>query len=437
MAPDRTFVIVGASLCGAKAAETLRDEGFDGRVVLIGDEADRPYERPPLSKTYLRGESTFDDAAVHALDYYEAHGIELCTVDHRDRRRPRRPPKWSSRQGSASATTGSCSRPARRRAVFRYPGRISPGSYYLRTVQDSELLHNARHLLGAGGRHRRGVDRCRGGRLGPPARCRRHDGRSRVASPSSGCWVQRSEASTGTCTRPTASKLRLGVGIESIGGTECVEEVRLSDGTVLPAGVVVAGVGVHAANRSGRGSRHRPGQRCRRPTSTSRRARRVSTPPGTSPTRFHPLYGRRIRLEHWSAALNQGPVGREEHAREPTPYDRTPYFYSDQYDLGMEYRGWAPEFDQVVFRGDPASGEFLAFWLQRSQVVAAMNANVWDQSEAIDALVGGAQRSTRRVSRIPTSSWRRWRSRAEAARFMCLVGAAASTEVGAGPSPTG
>jgi 3-phenylpropionate/trans-cinnamate dioxygenase ferredoxin reductase subunit len=102
---------------------------------------------------------------------------------------------------------------------------------------------------------------------------------------------------------------------------------------------------------------------------------------------LHPLYDRHIRLEHWSAALNQGPAAAKNMLGQPTPYDKTPYFFSDQYDLGMEYRGWAPEFDEVVFRGDPTSGEFLSFWLHRGRVAAAMNANVWDQSEAIDALV--------------------------------------------------
>jgi 3-phenylpropionate/trans-cinnamate dioxygenase ferredoxin reductase subunit len=102
---------------------------------------------------------------------------------------------------------------------------------------------------------------------------------------------------------------------------------------------------------------------------------------------FHPQYGTRIRLEHWSAALNQGPAAARAMLGQQVSYDRIPYFFSDQYDLGMEYRGWAPDFDQVVFRGDPAAGEFLCFWLRHGRVAAAMNANVWDAGDAIETIL--------------------------------------------------
>jgi 3-phenylpropionate/trans-cinnamate dioxygenase ferredoxin reductase component len=102
---------------------------------------------------------------------------------------------------------------------------------------------------------------------------------------------------------------------------------------------------------------------------------------------FHPRYRRHVRLEHWSAALHQGPVAAHNMLGHERSYDRTPYFYSDQYDLSMEYRGWAPVFDQVVLRGDVASGQFLAFWLHKREIVAAMNANVWDAGETIEHLV--------------------------------------------------
>jgi 3-phenylpropionate/trans-cinnamate dioxygenase ferredoxin reductase component len=102
---------------------------------------------------------------------------------------------------------------------------------------------------------------------------------------------------------------------------------------------------------------------------------------------FHPRYGTRIRLEHWSAALHQGPTAARCMLGRPESYDRIPYFFSDQYDLGMEYRGWAPSFERVVFRGDPASGEFLAFWIHEGRAVAAMNANVWDAGDAIESLL--------------------------------------------------
>ena len=99
------------------------------------------------------------------------------------------------------------------------------------------------------------------------------------------------------------------------------------------------------------------------------------------------MYGRRVRLEHWSAALNQGPVAAKNMLGETTVYDKVPYFFSDQYDFGMEYTGYAPNWDEVVFRGSPSGREFIAFWLHQGRVVAGMNANVWDVANTIESLV--------------------------------------------------
>jgi 3-phenylpropionate/trans-cinnamate dioxygenase ferredoxin reductase subunit len=101
----------------------------------------------------------------------------------------------------------------------------------------------------------------------------------------------------------------------------------------------------------------------------------------------HPLYGVRIRVEHWANALNQGPAAARNMLGRAEPYDRIPYFYSDQYDVGMEYAGHATAWDEVVFRGDPERREFVAFWLQDKRVVAGMNVNVWDVNEHIQELV--------------------------------------------------
>jgi 3-phenylpropionate/trans-cinnamate dioxygenase ferredoxin reductase subunit len=100
----------------------------------------------------------------------------------------------------------------------------------------------------------------------------------------------------------------------------------------------------------------------------------------------HPFFGERIRVEHWANALNQGPAAARS-MLEPLSYDRIPYFYSDQYDVGMEYSGYAPAWDQVVFRGDRAGGEFVAFWLRDGIVIAGMNVNVWDVNEHVQALI--------------------------------------------------
>jgi 3-phenylpropionate/trans-cinnamate dioxygenase ferredoxin reductase component len=102
---------------------------------------------------------------------------------------------------------------------------------------------------------------------------------------------------------------------------------------------------------------------------------------------WHPFFRRPVRVEHWANALHQGPAAARAMLGRPVSYDHIPYFFSDQYDVGMEYSGYAPHWDEVVFRGDPASGEFLAFWLHEGCVVAGMNVNVWDVNEHIQALV--------------------------------------------------
>jgi 3-phenylpropionate/trans-cinnamate dioxygenase ferredoxin reductase subunit len=180
--------------------------------------------------------------------------------------------------------------------------------------------------------------------------------------------------------------LRLGVGIESFGGAGRVEEVRLGDGSVLPAAAVVVGVGVapRIDLAAEAGLEIDNGVRTDAYLGTS--APQIYAA-GDVANAWHPFHETWIRLEHWSAALNQGPVAAKNMLGITTPYDKVPYFFSDQYELGMEYRGWAPTYEQVVFRGDPASGEFIAFWLGDGIVRAAMNANVWDQGDNLERLL--------------------------------------------------
>jgi 3-phenylpropionate/trans-cinnamate dioxygenase ferredoxin reductase subunit len=102
---------------------------------------------------------------------------------------------------------------------------------------------------------------------------------------------------------------------------------------------------------------------------------------------FHPFYGRKLRVEHWANALNQPATAARAMLGKPGAYDRLPYFFSDQYDIGMEYTGHAAEWDEVVFRGDRDAREFIAFWLRDGRVVAGMNVNVWDVTDAIKALI--------------------------------------------------
>jgi 3-phenylpropionate/trans-cinnamate dioxygenase ferredoxin reductase component len=385
---SESFVIVGASLAGAKAAETLRSDGFDGRVVLIGAEPVRPYERPPLSKTYLRGETSFDDAAVHGAGFYDEHGIELrtsTTVVSIDPVAAEVELTSGERVSYDRLLLATGAAPRR----LNVPGATLDGVLYLRSVTDSDAIRHAVTasvpvvVIGAGwiGAEVAASARQLGAEVSMvevasvPL--------ERVLGPEVGAVYAELHAEKGV-------RLHLGVGIESIGGAERVEEVRLTDGSVLPAGAVIVGVGVAPRTDLAAAA----GLTLDNGVVTDEYL--ASSAPGIYAAGdvanvFYRAYGTHIRLEHWSAALNQGPAAARNMLGLASAYDKVPYFFSDQYDLGMEYRGHAPTFDRVVIRGDTKGREFVAFWLHHGRVRAAMNANVWDQGESLEALVRADQ----------------------------------------------
>jgi 3-phenylpropionate/trans-cinnamate dioxygenase ferredoxin reductase component len=384
MASEQSFIIVGASLAGAKAAGTLRTEGFDGRLVLLGEEPVRPYERPPLSKGYLRGEEDFDAAAVHPARYYEDNDIELhasTTVTALDAKAAEVQLSTGQRLGYHRLLLATGAEPRR----LSVPGSDLDGVHYLRTVGDSDTIRRAitssvpMVVIGAG---------WIGAEVAASARQLGAD--VTVVDPLSVPLERVLGADVGRVYRDLHQehgvKLRLGVGLESIEGSRAVEAVRLTDRTVVQAGAVVVGVGVVPRTQLAEdaGLAVSNGVHCDQFLATSVPGIYAA---GDAANALHPLYGTHIRLEHWSAALNQGPAAARNMLGQEIPYDKTPYFYSDQYDFGMEYRGFAPTFDGVIFRGDRARRQFISFWMQGDTVAAAMNGNVWDQADAIDALV--------------------------------------------------
>ncbi len=384
MTDDRGFVIIGASLAGAKAAETLREEGFDGRITLIGEEPVRPYERPPLSKEYLQGKAEADVAFVHDPAYYDKHDIDLrlSTAVHGLEPAGREVVLASGeRIGYDAVLLATGARP-RRLAV---PGADLAGVHYLRTMADAERLRaaitgaNRVVVIGAG---------WIGCEVAASARQLGADVAvvelgwlplERVLGPELGAFYRDVHADQGV-------ELHFGAGIEALRGGGRVEEVRLADGTALPADVVLAGVGVVPRVELAEAAGLALDNGVVTDECLAASAAGVFAA-GDVASAWHPLFARRIRLEHWSSALNQGPAAARNMLGRRTPYERIPYFYSDQYDVGMEYSGYAPGWDQVVFRGDPAGREFIAFWLKDGRVVAGMNVNVWDVADSIAALV--------------------------------------------------
>jgi len=384
MTDDRGFVIIGASLAGAKAAETLREEGFDGRITLIGEEPVRPYERPPLSKEYLQGKAEADVAFVHDPAYYDKHDIDLrlsTTVRGLEPDGREVVLESGERLGYDAVLLATGARP-RRLAV---PGADLAGVHYLRTMADAERLRaaiigaNRVVVIGAG---------WIGCEVAASARQLGADvavvelGRlplERVLGPELGAFYRDVHADQGV-------KLHFGTGIEALRGGDRVEQVRLTDGTALAADVVLAGVGVAPRVELAEAAGLDLDNGVVTDEYLAASAAGVFAA-GDVASAWHPLFARRIRLEHWSSALNQGPAAARNMLGRRTPYEQIPYFYSDQYDVGMEYSGYAPGWDQIVFRGDPAGREFIAFWLKDGRVVAGMNVNVWDVADSIAALV--------------------------------------------------
>ena len=379
-----TFVIVGASLAGAKAAETLRTEGFEGRVILIGEEDVRPYERPPLSKDYLRGESGRDKVFVHDESFYEDNDIDLrlssrvTSLDTKDR-----VVELDSGEtigyDAVLIATGATPRP------LAIPGANLDGVHYLRQVGDSdrirEAIRGAGHLVvvGAGwigcevaaSARQPGADVTMVATSTVPL--------ERVIGQELGGFYRDVHLEHGV-------EMHLGMGVRALRGNGSVDEVVLADGRTLSADLVVVGLGVVPRVELADAA----GLTLDNGVLTSEHLT-ASTPgvfaAGDVANAWHPTLQQNIRLEHWSSALNQGPVAARNMLGRPTPYTKIPYFYSDQYDIGMEYSGHATEWDQLVFRGDPGSREFIAFWLEEGRLRAGMNVNVWDVTEPIATLV--------------------------------------------------
>jgi 3-phenylpropionate/trans-cinnamate dioxygenase ferredoxin reductase subunit len=381
---QQTFVIVGASLAGAKAAEELRERGFDGRVILIGAEGERPYERPPLTKDYLRGESEREKAYVHSSDFYEQHEIELLTG-----------PTVTAIDSAGSTIALDDGRELKYDRLLlstgaeprriSVPGAELEGVHYLRTLADCDVL---RERLDAGGR----VAVVGAGWIGSEfAASARQRGlevtlidplalpNERIFGPEIGGFYRDVHMKHGV-------ELVLGEGVEALEGDRDVERVRTTTGRVIDCDFAVIGIGVSPRVNLAADV----GAKIENGIVVDHQLQ--STLPdvfaaGDVANAWHPLLKRNIRVEHWANALNQGPAAARAMLGEPVSYDRIPYFYSDQYDVGMEYSGYATSWDQVVFRGDPGSGEFIAFWLHERRVLAGMNVNVWDVNEHVQALI--------------------------------------------------
>jgi 3-phenylpropionate/trans-cinnamate dioxygenase ferredoxin reductase subunit len=384
---NAAYVIAGASLAGAKAAERLREEGFDGPLIMIGEEDERPYERPPLSKDYLLGKAERETIYVHPQSWYAEHGVDLrlgMRVTGIDPAAHEVRLADGSRAGYAKLLVATGSSPRR----LPVPGAESGGVLYLRRVADSDQIKAAFPaasrvaVIGAGWIG-----------LETAAAARAADAEVTIleAAELPLLRVLGREAAQvfADLHREHGVNLRFGVQVAEITGSGGrADGVRLADGTHVKADAVIVGVGITPNIQLAEAAGLEVGN------GIVVDARLRSSDPdiyaaGDVANAYHPLLGKHIRVEHWANALHQPQAAARAMLGQDAVYDRVPYFYTDQYDLGMEYVGCVEPggYDQVVFRGDVERREFIAFWLARGRVLAGMNVNIWDVSDTIQAIV--------------------------------------------------
>jgi 3-phenylpropionate/trans-cinnamate dioxygenase ferredoxin reductase component len=380
MASDRTFVIAGAGLAGAKAAETLREEGFDGRIVLIGAENERPYERPPLSKGLLLGTASRDEPYVHSADWYTEHQVELRTGNtvaniHRGHHTVRTDAGDEVHYDKLLLATGSEPR------ALDVPG--GETALTLRTFADSERIRNTiqpeSHLVVVGA-----------GWIGlEVAAYARQRGAQVTVVESLDLPLQRV---LGDEMAEVFAQLHREQGVEFRFRSQVAEiadgAVVLDGGETIPANVVLASIGV-APRVTLAEDAHLDVD-----NGVLVDAQLTTSDPdifaaGDIANIDHPLLRTRVRVEHWAYALDGGPVAAKAMLGQDVRFEKLPYFFTDQYDLGMEYAGWVPPGAKpdVVIRGDRAGREFIAFWTVDGRVAAGMNVNVWDVTDQIQDLI--------------------------------------------------
>ncbi|WP_351235426.1 FAD-dependent oxidoreductase [Streptomyces sp. NPDC002133] len=387
VSPENTFVIVGGGLAAGKAAETLREHGHSGPLRIIGDEQERPYIRPPLSKGYLLGKEERDSIFVHPEDWYAEHDVDLLlgtSVRAVDARAKEVELDDGRRVPYAKLLLATGSSPRR----LTIPGADLENVLYLRRVGDSERLKaaftkGAKIVVIGGGWI--GLETAAAARMaGAEVTVLEHSELPllKVLGREAAEVFAGLHKDHGVDLRPRAQ-------VESITGTGGrVDGVTLADGSRLAADAVVVGIGITPNVRLA----EEAGLEVRNGIVTDEHLRTSVADiyaAGDVANAYHPLLGHHVRVEHWANALNQPLTAALSMLGQDAVYDRLPYFYTDQYDLGMEYTGYTEPggYDRVVFRGDAAEREFIAFWMSGNRVLAGMSVNVWDVIDPIRSLI--------------------------------------------------
>jgi NADPH-dependent 2,4-dienoyl-CoA reductase/sulfur reductase-like enzyme len=388
--PER-IVVIGGGLAAAKTVEALRDQGYEGRLDLVTDEADLPYERPPLSKEYLQGKASFEKAVVHDEQWYADNNVTLHRgVAAMKLDAERHQVELSDRNilgyDKLVLATGSIPR------KLDLPG--SEALLYLRTHHDSDVL---KEKFGDGVR----VVIIGAGWIGLETAAAAKLAGSEVTVleaaelPLIGVLGKDMAEVFAQLHRDNGIDLKLGIKISEIvlDDDGKPKAVKLDDDTSIDADVVIAGVGITPEDSLARMAELRVDNGVL-VNASLRTSDDDIYAVGDVANHEHPLVGR-IRVEHWANALNQPAVAAKALLGDTSArYDNLPYFFSDQFDLGMEYVGYAPRdsYKKVVVRGDTGRREFVAFWLDdENHVLAAMNVNVWDVVDALKPIIAEKQ----------------------------------------------
>jgi len=365
--PRERIVIIGASLAGATAAAGLREGGFEGDITLVGAEERPPYNRPPLSKGYLRGQEKFEDQLVKPADYYSGAridlrlGVRVTGVD------PAR--KQVSLEGGERLpydkllmTTGS------RNRTLEAPGADLAGILQLRTVEDSDRIRaaaqKARRVVVVGF-----------GFIGCEVAASLRQMSVEVAAigdhpvPLARALGPEVGAVLGEIHRDKGVELVLDDGVAAFEGAGRVDRVRTKKGRVLECDFVVAGIGIVpnvellVAAGGGVDNGILVDEHCH-----------TSLPDvwaaGDVANHMHPLFGR-LRVEHWNHADRHGRAAARALLGDDAPYDYVHSFWSDQYEHVIEYVGFARSWDHVVFRGRREERKLLAFYVKDGILLAA------------------------------------------------------------------
>lgn len=382
---ERRVVVIGAGLTAAKAVETLRDEGFDGAITLIGDEIERPYERPPLSKGYLQGTTALDDVFVHPADWYADQAIDTrfgqtaLSVD-RDARTVTLDSEETIEYHQLLFATGA--RPRK----LDLPGADANGVFTLRQLTDSDRIKAAFTtaeslvVIGAGWIGLETAAAARAAGLDVTVLESDSLPLRRVLGDDMAGYFADLHRRNGVDLRTDTSV----TGLELTGGQ--VSAVRVGE-TLIPADMVIIGIGitpnVELAEAAGLDVDN--GIQVDERLQTSDPAVFAA---GDVANARNTAWNTSLRVEHWDNAIRQGRLAARSMLGHDVAYDWQPYFYTDQFDLGMEYVGRGSPDDDVIIRGERDAGEFIAFWLRDGTVTAAMNVNIWDVNDDLRALIG-------------------------------------------------